>query len=46
MLVSAVNAKHAIASAPGREAVFSSGKLVGGKWTAAAGADRMSDVRV
>ncbi|WP_139996755.1 amidohydrolase family protein [Paenibacillus paridis] len=32
MLVPAVNAKHAIASAPLREAAFSSGKLVGGKW--------------
>jgi cytosine/adenosine deaminase-related metal-dependent hydrolase len=32
MLVPAVNAKHAIASAPVRAAAFSSGKLVGGKW--------------
>ncbi|WP_169084222.1 amidohydrolase family protein [Paenibacillus sp. PL91] len=32
MLVSAVNAKHAIASAPVREAAFSGGKLIGGKW--------------
>lgn len=35
MLVSAVNVKHAIAAAPLREAVFSGGKLVGGKWSEA-----------
>ncbi|WP_082311051.1 amidohydrolase family protein [Paenibacillus sp. FJAT-27812] len=35
MLVSAVNTKHAMASAPVREAAFSSGKLVGGKWAEA-----------
>lgn len=32
MLVPANNAKHAMASAPLREAAFSRGKLVGGKW--------------
>ena len=37
MLVSAMNAQHAIASAPVREAVFSGGKLAGGKWAEAAG---------
>lgn len=36
VLVSAANAKHAMASAPLREAVFSGGKLVGGKWAEAA----------
>ncbi|WP_141500644.1 amidohydrolase family protein [Paenibacillus luteus] len=36
MLVPAVNAKHAIASAPLREAAFSRGKLIGGKWAEAA----------
>lgn len=35
MLVAAVNAKHAIAAAPIREAVFSGGKLVGGRWSEA-----------
>lgn len=36
VLVSAANAKHAMASAPLREAVFSGGKLAGGKWAEAA----------
>lgn len=31
-LVNALNAQHAIASVPPREAVFSGGKLVGGHW--------------
>ncbi|CAM4364967.1 cytosine/adenosine deaminase-related metal-dependent hydrolase [Paenibacillus endophyticus] len=33
ILAAATNAKHAIASAPIREAAFSGGKLVGGKWS-------------
>lgn len=32
MLVNAMNAMHAVAAAPKREAVFSGGKLVGGEW--------------
>jgi cytosine/adenosine deaminase-related metal-dependent hydrolase len=36
MLVDAMNPKHAIALAPPREAVFSAGKLVGGRWKEAA----------